>query len=401
GLDYPEAAAFLDTLSVVIRGGEAVRKSAALQAAVLTAVNTAKRCFRRVSVELPESIALLIPWPADSLNEAVDYLLSNTPAAEGSLSLISVGTETSEGWNIVASGWRALVTFGGTKTQIFNGPDFALGGVLAGAIGVHHAFVDATGIDQTLRWKRDGVSLWRPDLLWDTAPDGPELSALPDKIWFLGLGHLGQAYAWTMALLPYGAPWNCEIMIQDIDQVSVANFGTGLLTNASDVTQRKTRMVERWLSDRNFEVLLCDRKFNENTVRSSEEPAVALCGFHDANSRRILDRAGFELIVEAGLGAEIADFDQLSTHKFPNSHFTPAENWSENAKIGLRKERLAQLGGEGICGAIELAGKAVSTSFVGAAAAAFSWAEILRNYHKGASFSRQHIDLRSLSDTSA
>lgn len=37
-------------------------------------------------------------------------------------------------------------------------------------------------------------------------------------------------------------------MIQDVDRVSRANFGTGLLSNLGDVDGRKTRLVEQWLT---------------------------------------------------------------------------------------------------------------------------------------------------------
>ncbi len=48
------------------------------------------------------------------------------------------------------------------------------------------------------------VSLWAP---WDSAAPpqhGPERFDVPDKLWLLGLGHLGQAYVWNLCFLPPG-----------------------------------------------------------------------------------------------------------------------------------------------------------------------------------------------------
>lgn len=391
GGSYDEALARLAAFSVVIRAGESIRYSAALQAALLTAVNTAKRCFHGVTVEMPEGVTPKVLWPEADLNAAVTRLLDGVPPAAENCSVISIGISVDKTWQVQCDGWRAAVGFRSVPT--FGGNDFPLGGVMGGALAVHHAFVDATALDETLKWKTDGISLWRPDLPFGACSGGPAISYLPDKIWMLGLGHLGQAYTWTMGLFPFRES-TCQIMVQDIDTVSQANFGTGLLTTLADVDKRKTRILERWLLDRGFDVLISDRFFDEHTRRSESEAPVALCGFHDGKSRRLLDHAGFELVVESGLGSEITDFDQISVHTLPNSSFTAEQNWAVDSSPRQRIERVQNLGGQ--CGAVVLGEKAVSTSFVGAAASAFVWAEVLRQYHKGRSFSRVNFDLRDL-----
>ncbi len=60
--------------------------------------------------------------------------------------------------------------------------------------------------------KSIGLSLWRPDLDWRAdESNGPLIELLPKRLWLLGMGHLGQAYAWrtlsTVAIpATYGIP---------------------------------------------------------------------------------------------------------------------------------------------------------------------------------------------------
>jgi len=401
GLSYDESERYLSKHTVFIKGGDELRNSAALQAALLTAINCAKRCFLGgIAVEIPPRIDLRLPWPAKTLNEAVAELLKDVIQPEAITERIVVGCHSDDAWNVLATGWKAVVGFGQQAALIpsLAGNDFALGGVFAGALGVHHAFTRTTAIASTIDWEIDGLSLWTPTVPWQAAGDGPSLNCLPDKIWLLGLGHLGQAFAWTMGLLPYASPQNCLAMLQDIDVVTRANYGTGLLTTLKDVNSTKTRMVEQWLRRRSFATRICDRRFDTRTFCSLGEPTVAFCGFHDAASRRLIGDAGFDLVVEAGLGAQISDFDHALVHMFPNSHFDPKEFWDDDTTVSIRDGLFTKLGGNEICGALELAGKAVSTSFVGAMAASLAWSEILRQYQKGESFYCQSMSMRNLGD---
>src|SRR5258705_11679288 len=73
-----------------------------------------------------------------------------------------------------------------------------LAGVLCAGLAVSEAFQAMRGF--VLAGRRTvGMSLWRPDLGWrDDAAVGPPLEYLPEKLWLLGLGHLGQAFAWSI-----------------------------------------------------------------------------------------------------------------------------------------------------------------------------------------------------------
>src|SRR5205814_6855699 len=96
-------------------------------------------------------------------------------------------------------------------------PEFPPAGVLAGAVGVAEAFQAIRG--NVRAGHRDhGLSLWRPDIEWvDPSGYGPEMTGLPapNKLHLLGLGHLGQAYLWTLGWLPYPSTNDVELVLQD------------------------------------------------------------------------------------------------------------------------------------------------------------------------------------------
>jgi len=73
--------------------------------------------------------------------------------------------------------------------------------------------------------------------------------------------------------------------------------------------------------------MITERRFDEDIRRTGEEPFVALCGFDTAASRLPLETAGFDLVVEAGLGDNLATFDRATVHMFPDARQTPGDIW--------------------------------------------------------------------------
>jgi hypothetical protein len=92
---------------------------------------------------------------------------------------------------------------------------------------VHEAFGairERPGSD--VGWRTITLNLWQPG----TDIDRPTLTHAPAAWWLVGLGHLGQAYAWALSWLPYADPTKIEIVLQDTQRVVKANHSTGLLT---------------------------------------------------------------------------------------------------------------------------------------------------------------------------
>ena len=53
---------------------------------------------------------------------------------------------------------------------------------------------------------------------------GMQVEFLPREFWALGLGHLGNAYLWSLATLPYPqSRRDVEIFLNDFDRVEPEN----------------------------------------------------------------------------------------------------------------------------------------------------------------------------------
>jgi len=114
---------------------------------------------------------------------------------------------------------------------------------------------------------------------------------------------------------------------------------------------------------------------------------VALCGVDNANTRLHLDRAGFDLVVEAGLGAGPGAFRSIAMHTFPGPR-SPAQIWGRhqsttNAQHMMPAYEALKEAGMDECGLTRLASRSVGVPFVGLMAGCLVISEILRRLHGG------------------
>jgi hypothetical protein len=232
-----------------------------------------------------------------------------------------------------------------------------------------------------------GLSLWNPGSEW-LAQDAsePPLSYLPSSLWLIGLGNLGQAFAWLLACLPYADRSEVDLTLQDYDVIADSNDSTSLLSSLPLVGAKKTRVVSRWLEAAGFSTALEERPFGPWTLRGPHDPAVAFCGVDNAPARADLESAKFEFVVETGLGAGPGGFRNFSLHTFPSSR-RPDQIWRREdagrpihvsampAYSALRKS------GFDSCGLAQLASRTVGVPFVGLMAAALAVSELLRRLH--------------------
>ncbi|MEJ8570411.1 hypothetical protein [Microbaculum marinum] len=262
---------------------------------------------------------------------------------------------------------------------------------LAAAICAAEVFSLHAG-DHAMAGKRPvGLSMWRPDVDWTTdGPSVPGLTFLPSRLWLIGLGNLGQAYAWLLACLPYPTG-TLELVLQDFDRLAVSNDSTSILTNLDVVDRMKTRWASDWMEARGFKTFLEERRFGAWMHRTDDEPAVALCSVDNAPARSALERAGFDFVVESGLGAGPQSFRNFSMHTFPGprraEQLWPATEVTNGPDVSgmpayakLKKDGLDQ------CGLAQLASRTVGVPFVGLVAATFVISELLRRLHGGLSY---------------
>lgn len=398
GVGIEDAERRLASKRVLLACGPEVSVSATLQAAVLTAANVGARCFPNgVHVALAEPGArLLLPWPgAATIQEALCRLGVSVGPAESHASVLAFGTrkDSPHALQVTFDRWVAAVAPYTDSTRLRERDACPPAGVLGGALGVAEIFLEFAGVTVEATRRRVGHSLWRPDLPWDNPEAaGPSIEHLPGEWWSLGLGHLGQAYLWTLGLLPYSDPRVVNVVLNDHDRIIPANVGTGMLTTATDVGQFKTRVAAAWLEARGFRPRLVERPFDRDTHPRHDEPALGLGGFDGGGPREDFDEAGFRLLIDCGLGGRADDFDVLRLHTLPNPQRTSRQLWPgvprgdaqarlEDlvARTPLYREVHEKLG----CGHLELAGRSVAVPFVGAAAGSFVVAEALRLLNGG------------------
>ncbi|MCB1469665.1 MAG: hypothetical protein KDK08_21530 [Rhizobiaceae bacterium] len=377
-------------LSVAV--GADVAHSATLQAALLTVVNSARRSFLGgVEVSFADDFPLLVPGSkhkklAATVNALGGRVVRDIGVPTPLICLGDVPETTENPFAIRATfdGWAGgVLPLLQSAMRLEEQQEFVPAGVLAGALAVTEAF-QFLRRNQPLAGRREiGLSLWRPELSWlDSAARGPQIERLPSSLWLVGLGNLGQAYLWTLGMLPYASPSDVQLVLQDFDVLAPSNESTSLLTTADVVGIHKTRAMAQWAQQRGFRSAIIERRFDANFRVRPDEPSLALCGVDNALARAALEDVGFGRIIEAGLGGGTADFLGFRTHAFPGARkardvWKPAAQ-SDERRIDLPAYEKLSAAGLDRCGLTRLAGRTVGAPFVGAIAGAVVIAEALR-----------------------
>jgi hypothetical protein len=395
--------------SVTLRCGHDVEKSYTLQLAVLTAANIANRCFPgAVNIALDSALAAapLLVWPSLKQTFGQSLLALSRPEAPIGLNndsqehraVIFGDAHSTEGaLRATFDGWIAKAGPVDIVDRLPEREYCSLSGILAASVAISEIFLSFAGISIEAGRRAAGFSLWRPDLeISHPSALGIPVEFLPGDSWVLGLGHLGNAYLWALATLPYGGPTAPLVFLNDFDKIESENVETSLIFNTSDIRSYKTRICGAWLEERGFQTVFVERRFDANLRCREDEPRLAFCGFDSNPARRDLATAGFLRVVESGLGGTADNFDTISLHALPNLR-TPEELWPDLGAVEMEKgeklrERRARDNpayrelGHDECGRSELAGKSVAVPFVGAAAATFVLAEAIRMLHGGPAF---------------
>lgn len=382
---------------LAVVAGPELGTSAAHQAALLTIVNTGRRALLGgVEVAGGLDVPLRVPFVgADRLDQAVRLLGGRigavVPPDVPTLTLGAVAGETTPGSPSLAvtfDGWQGGAIPTSEHRRLGERDAVIPAAVLAGAIGVSEVFQHLRGNPMAGR-RPVGLSLWSPDRLdWEGVRDGPASIVLPSRLWLIGLGHLGQAYLWTLGLLPYESPGDVELVLQDFDRLTLANDSTSLLTNPGLVGRRKTRAMAEWAEARGFRTSLVERTFPGGIKVAGDEPRLALGGVDNAQARAAYEDAGFDCVVEAGLGAGPTEYLALRLHTFPAST-TARDKWggarANPTKPVPETTAYTDLAASGMdaCGLVRLATRTVGAPFVGATAAALVVSEVLRQLNGG------------------
>ena len=372
--------------------GDDVGHSQTHQAALLTIVNSARRCLLGgIEVEGIAGMGLLVPVPPyRSLEEAVGGLGGRVVRlVDPDVPLVVVGNAKAKNRHqfairVTFEGWSAgVLPLDNDDIRLGESCEFTPAGVLAGALAVTEAFQFLRGNQPIAGRRAVGLSLWRPEMpWWEDAASGPVIEKLPTALWLIGLGNLGQAFLWTLGMLPYAVPNDVQLFLQDDDFLALSNDSTSLLTNSELLGTRKTRAMASWAEQRGFKTTIIERQFKSDFRVHDNEPSFALCGVDNELARSALEDVGFVKMIEAGLGGGPDDFLGFRTHVFPGGRkakdvWKPVES---NRVVRTDRPAYEKLAASGLdqCGLTQLAGRTVGAPFVGAIAAAIVIGEAIR-----------------------
>jgi hypothetical protein len=316
---HEDAMALLNRFGLTVHVGHEIAGSVHQQTALVTLINVARRTLLGgvEIVGLPDAPSLTSLSPGRSLGQAVHEFggrivtsaSSDWPAAV--IGDVVAPSSKRPCWRLTWAGWRGGVVPARDGRRLGEGEAIALAPLLAAAACAAEAFAYHAA-DHVMAGRRAlGLSLWHrgADWLADDATE-PVLTFLPSRLWIIGLGNLGQAFAWALASLPYADRHEVKLILQDFDRMAASNESTSLLSLAADIDRRKARVVADWLEARGFETFLNERRFGTWTRRGEDEPGVALCGVDNALARAALEKPGFGLGGRSRIGGRAAGVPQ-------------------------------------------------------------------------------------------
>jgi hypothetical protein len=389
GCTFAEAEDILARSRVAVVLGADAARTLAGQAAFLTAVVTGARCFGKLNVygALEEDLLLPLPLGVTSLRKAAEVLgaVPADPLVQGFRVVIGLSPETCDTWSVHAfwDGWTAGTT-PANRSVAPGRSDCVLAGVAAGGLAIGQAFMALQG-DVRAGRSVQRLSLWHPGV--DTTDACAQPIALPLAYWLVGLGNLGQAYLWSLTLLPYPRSEDVLVFCQDDERIGKENWGTSVLVKHGGYGMLKTRVAEDWALARGFQVRRIDRRLDEHLLRSPFEPGLALAGLDGMAARRLLGQPGFAYVIDAGLGRTAAEYRHFRVNIFdassnPAEHFRDVEDQTAQVTRALLElpayQEIARTHDDGGCGVAMLAERSVAVPYVSAVVGALALAQAIR-----------------------
>lgn len=275
-----------------------------------------------------------------------------------------------------------------------------LGPALAASIAVWECFRFHDNHGSAVGRRTTGIDLWtmQPNNLETLSDDTGDAILLPDRIWCLGLGHLGQAYFWLIGHLPYSAAERTamSLKVQDHDVVSTSNLSTSVLSVHGNVGVPKTEACSSWLLSRGFSPHMISDAFDPGTKLDFGSDAV-LGGVDNLETRRGIMAKNPAFYIDAGLGETIHDFQTMRII-VPSTDRSPTDVWpigsNDNATdLDGAIRRLRDANKLDQCGAETLNGTAVGFPFVGMVAATVVLTQLISHWNDGQVFEKVDIDL--------
>jgi molybdopterin/thiamine biosynthesis adenylyltransferase len=411
--DLPEANKMINNSKVWLIASNSIILSLTEQIAYITAVNIANRVFRGgVNCILPEDVPNLLVLKAVSFEDLViqygGLLATDTPDKNEVKLLFGFECYDENCLEVVAEGWRGGVNLFNQQRVTFTKKDnpISLGPVAAGSLACYFAFCKIfklTGSDLLIN---TGVSLWNINsgTEWHKdSNDGPRNINMPRKIWALGLGHLGQAYLWTLGLMPFTNPSNVLFLLQDDDTVENENIGSQVLCSDSNIGFPKTRACLKFLEDLNFRTQIIEKRFLLGNFEEKwlKEFPFLLNGVDNAETRRNINKNYLKLFLDGATNGSSSLFDSFTIKNVTYIEKEADILWplAEPDEIVLHKNLYERYNKENKCGILTNIG--VSVPFVGLFGATLVIGELIRSMNHGTIYSIVSLRMSDLSSVVA
>jgi hypothetical protein len=284
------------------------------------------------------------------------------------------------GWSINCWWDRWLSGTRARRGDDYGDSRLALSGVFSAALAIRQIFACVlAGAD--VRARDLTVSLWEPWRPADQSALGPPEFDVPDKLWLVGLGHLGQGVIWSLCLL--GGEGERLAVLQDDQTIGSENETTSLcvLPDGRQFGRKKTRVTAQWLECAGWITEIVERRHYGDIARAAADPPILLTGLDHPDPRRKLAVHGFPYMVDAGIGHGHGDFDGIQVRTVvggkPEDQLWESAAPTECARETRNLERPAYKALDQ-CGRVGLAQASVAVPFVGAATGALVVAQAIR-----------------------
>jgi molybdopterin/thiamine biosynthesis adenylyltransferase len=301
-----------------------------------------------------------------------------------------------------SSGWRGGVNFFEEKRVIFENAKnpVSLGPVAAASLACYFAFCKIFRVNEMNFGINTGISLWNLNSASEwylDKNDGPQQPHVPRNVWALGLGHLGQAYLWTLGLMPIDEPSKVLFLLQDDDIVGEENIGSQVLCSSSDIGFPKTRACLHFLESLNFKTQIIEKRFlpgnsEENWIKSF---TFLLNGVDNIETRKCIDKRNLKLFLDGATNGSSALFDSFTMKNVTRIEKDQSVIWPEEmSDRPLHKNLYDRYEKENKCGIITNIG--VSVPFIGLFGSVFIISELLRALNQGNVYSIVSFLMRDL-----
>lgn len=406
--DLIEANKLMTNSRIWLISGESISESFAQQLAFLTALNISQRVFLGgVFCVLPRIVPNLLKLKSENFIDLVtEYGGSVTdtyPVTSEFKILFGIECYDENCIEAIASGWRAGVNFFEQKRIVLEntGNLISLGPIAASSLSCYFAFCKIFRIYDSDFGINTGISLWNLNSGSDwylDQNDGPQKIHMPRNVWNLGLGHLGQAYLWTLGLMSIDQPSKVLFLLQDDDIVGEENIGSQVLCSNSDIGFPKTRACLHFLESLDFKTQIIEKRFlpgnsEENWIKSFP---FLLNGVDNTETRKSINKNNLKLFLDGATNGSSTLFDSFTLKNVTRIEKEPSVVWpNEESNRPLHKNLYDRYDKVNKCGIITNIG--VSVPFVGLFGSVFIISELLRALNQGNIYSTVSFLMRDLS----